>query len=132
MISIIVDSVAGGAVLADYLPHRSIGALDFRPGHPSQLSRGRASQCQKRGGCPDHNSHDGPPRHSATGLVLEPKSCWTPTCRPLTSYLGNSSIPYLCSTARSIFEVRSVLSGKTIWRLPLNLPSSPPSKITGT
>ena len=31
-----------------------------------------------------------------------------------------------------MFDVRCVLSGNTRWRLPLNVPSMPPTRITGT
>lgn len=111
---IIVDSVARGAAVADHLPNWSIGAFDFRPCHPPELSLGRTGKTKKRGDHPDNNFRGSPIPHSDIDLVLDPKAWVTPTCRPLTSYLGNSSIPYLCIRASSIFDVRSVLSGKTI------------------
>ena len=32
----------------------------------------------------------------------------------------------------SMFDVRCVLSGNTMWRFPLNVPSMPPTRITGS
>src|SRR5205807_292259 len=108
------------------------GTRDLRPRHPSELARGRTGQTEQRDGGRDRNLPSWPTRHRDSGLVLEPNASISPTCRPLTSYLGNFSMPYLCNTASSMFEVRSVLSGNTMCRLPLKWPSSPPSKMTGT
>src|SRR5690242_7567446 len=132
MISVVVNPVALGTVFADHFPYRSIRAFDLRPRHASELSRGRSRQPEQRNRCADRNLRGSPTNHRESGLVLEPNESISPTCRPLASYFGNFSMPYLCNTASSIFEVRSVLSGKTMCRLPLNLPSMPPSRMTGT
>src|SRR6185437_7249983 len=107
--------------------------LDFRPRWSSAHLRGHGHchHCKDR---PNGNLSDFPldqilllgsschrampQRYSAIGLVLEPKLFF--------------SMPYLSRMANSMLDVLSVLSGNTMWRFPLNLPSIPPRRMTGT
>ena len=129
VVRVVVDAVARRAVLEDHLPHRSLRRHDLRPRRP-------AASCAATG---DTHRADQRCRATTQRTALVCTRCTTfrytissGCSRPVLVPILSFSIPYRCRMLSSMLDVRCVLSGNTRWRLPLNVPSMPPTRITGT
>src|SRR5262249_11852265 len=116
---IVIDPMALDTVLTYDLPYWTVRPIHFRPCWSSILRRYRSDQA--RGQC-----------NREYRLHLKPLHQVRPGSRPVLSPRLSRWMSYRSRRLKSMFEHRCTLSGNTMWRFPLKVPSTLPMSSMGT